>query len=149
MNFRERKAAREYGKSWQMPFMEPVPFVYFGVRFGDWAWKKAGISSVIRQSQKSRATGLKSTIFRTNRKLKNNIHALIVSRDDFTRDFRGARNQGNHNRFASEALGSGTMKGIVFERNGAAGLSLLVYEVSVLTFGPAANASEADAFVAA
>lgn len=37
----------------------------------------------------------------------------------FTRDFRGAPNQGNHNRFASEALGSGTMKGIVFERNRA------------------------------
>jgi non-lysosomal glucosylceramidase len=37
----------------------------------------------------------------------------------FTRDFRGAPNQGNHNRFASEALGSGAMKGIVFERNRA------------------------------
>ena len=79
---RERKAAREYGKSWQMPFMEQVLFVYFGVRFGDWAWKKAGISSVMRQSQKSRATGLKSTIFHTNNKLKNNIHALIVLRGD-------------------------------------------------------------------
>jgi non-lysosomal glucosylceramidase len=37
----------------------------------------------------------------------------------FTRDFQGAPNQGNHNRFASETLSSGTMKGVVFERNRA------------------------------
>ena len=37
----------------------------------------------------------------------------------FTRDFQGAPNQGNHNRYASEALGAGTMKGIVFKRNRA------------------------------
>lgn len=35
----------------------------------------------------------------------------------FSHDFRGALNQGNHNRFASESLGNaGTMKGIVFDR---------------------------------
>ncbi|MFZ0734065.1 MAG: non-lysosomal glucosylceramidase [Candidatus Sulfotelmatobacter sp.] len=38
----------------------------------------------------------------------------------FTRDFRGAPNQGNHNEFASEKLPSGVMKGIVFNRNRAA-----------------------------
>lgn len=37
----------------------------------------------------------------------------------FTRDFQGAPNQGNHNRFASENVDAGTMKGIVFERNQA------------------------------
>ncbi len=40
----------------------------------------------------------------------------------FTRDFKGAPNQGNHNSFKSEAAGeAGTMKGIVFDRNRAAG----------------------------
>jgi non-lysosomal glucosylceramidase len=40
----------------------------------------------------------------------------------FTRDFKGAPSQGNHNRFASEAAGqAGTMKGILFERNRANG----------------------------
>jgi non-lysosomal glucosylceramidase len=40
----------------------------------------------------------------------------------FTRDFKGAPNQGNHNDFKSEAAGeAGTMKGIVFDRNRAAG----------------------------
>ncbi len=38
----------------------------------------------------------------------------------FTRDFRGAPNQGNHNKFANEKLPSGVMKGIVFDRNRAA-----------------------------
>lgn len=37
----------------------------------------------------------------------------------FTRDFQGAPNQGNHNRFVSEAVGGETMKGVVFERNRA------------------------------
>jgi len=38
----------------------------------------------------------------------------------FTRDFKGAPSQGNHNRFASEHLPQGgEMKGIVFERNRA------------------------------
>lgn len=37
----------------------------------------------------------------------------------YTRDFQGAPNQGNHNRYASEALTAGTMKGVVFERNRA------------------------------
>jgi non-lysosomal glucosylceramidase len=37
----------------------------------------------------------------------------------FTRDFQGAPNQGNHNRFMSEAIGTGIMKGVVFERNRA------------------------------
>src|SRR3984957_5572452 len=38
----------------------------------------------------------------------------------FTRDFAGAPNQGNHNNYASERIaGSGTMKGIVFDRNRA------------------------------
>jgi len=81
MSFRERKAAKEYGKSWQMPFMEQVPFVYFKARFGDSAWKKVGISSVMRQLQKSRATGLRSTSFRTSSKLRSNTHALIVLRE--------------------------------------------------------------------
>jgi non-lysosomal glucosylceramidase len=41
----------------------------------------------------------------------------------FTRDFKGALNQGNHNHFASEVVGrSGTMKGVVFERNRAEGV---------------------------
>ena len=79
--FRERKAAKEYGKSWQMPFMEQVPFVYFKARFGDSAWKEVGISSVMRQLQKSRATGLRSTSFRTSSKLRSYIHALIVLRE--------------------------------------------------------------------
>jgi non-lysosomal glucosylceramidase len=36
----------------------------------------------------------------------------------FTRDFKGAASQGNHNRFVSESIaGGGTMKGIAFERN--------------------------------
>src|ERR1700728_1205862 len=39
----------------------------------------------------------------------------------FTRDFQGAPNQGNHNRFSSEQIATGTMKGIVFERNRAGG----------------------------
>src|SRR6202158_2272770 len=33
------------------------------------------------------------------------------------RDFRAGLNEGNHNRFHSEHLGDGTMKGLVFERN--------------------------------
>ncbi len=33
------------------------------------------------------------------------------------RDFRAGLNEGNHNRFQSEHLGDGTMKGLVFERN--------------------------------
>ncbi len=38
----------------------------------------------------------------------------------YTRDFKGAPNQGNHNNFMSEAVGgAGTMKGIVFDRNRA------------------------------
>jgi non-lysosomal glucosylceramidase len=37
----------------------------------------------------------------------------------FTRDFSGTPNQGNHNDFRSEAVGNGTMKGIVFDRNRA------------------------------
>jgi len=37
----------------------------------------------------------------------------------FTRDFQGAPNQGNHNRYVSEALATATMKGVVFERNRA------------------------------
>jgi len=41
----------------------------------------------------------------------------------FTRDFKGALNQGNHNHFVSETAGrSGTMKGVVFERNRAEGV---------------------------
>jgi non-lysosomal glucosylceramidase len=41
----------------------------------------------------------------------------------FTRDFKGALNQGNHNHFVSEVVGrSGTMKGVVFERNRAEGV---------------------------
>src|SRR6202007_896486 len=32
-------------------------------------------------------------------------------------DFRAALNEGNYNRFNSEKIGNGTMKGIVFERN--------------------------------
>jgi non-lysosomal glucosylceramidase len=41
----------------------------------------------------------------------------------FTRDFKGAPVQGNHNRYASESAGeAGTMKGIVFERNRADGV---------------------------
>ncbi len=41
----------------------------------------------------------------------------------FTRDFKGAPNQGNHNHFVSEVVGrSGTMKGVVFERNRAEGV---------------------------
>jgi non-lysosomal glucosylceramidase len=40
----------------------------------------------------------------------------------FTRDFKGAPNQGNHNGFKREVAGeSGTIKGIVFDRNRAAG----------------------------
>ncbi len=38
---------------------------------------------------------------------------------NFTRDFQGAPNQGNHNRYANEAIAGGTMKGVVFERNRA------------------------------
>ena len=86
MNFRERKAAKEYGKSWQMPFMEQVPFVYFGVRFGDSAWKEVGISSVMRQLPKSRVTGLRSTSFRTSSKLRSNIQALIAPREATSAD---------------------------------------------------------------
>ena len=37
----------------------------------------------------------------------------------FTRDFQGAPNQGNHDRSKSEQIATGTMKGIVFERNRA------------------------------
>lgn len=37
----------------------------------------------------------------------------------FTRDFQGAPNQGNHNRFISEVVDTGTMKGVVFDRNRA------------------------------
>jgi non-lysosomal glucosylceramidase len=38
----------------------------------------------------------------------------------FTRDFSGAPNQGNYNRYVSEAVpGAGTMKGIVFDRTRA------------------------------
>lgn len=37
----------------------------------------------------------------------------------FTRDFQGAPNQGNHNRFASEKLPSGVMKRIIFDRKRA------------------------------
>jgi len=37
----------------------------------------------------------------------------------FTRDFQGAPNQGNHNQFMSEAMDTGTMKGVVFDRNRA------------------------------
>src|SRR5260370_220393 len=41
----------------------------------------------------------------------------------FTRDFKGAPNQGNHNHFVTEVVGqSGTMKGVVFERNRAEGV---------------------------
>jgi non-lysosomal glucosylceramidase len=39
----------------------------------------------------------------------------------FTRDFKGAPNQGNHNDFKAEAGPCGTMKGIVFDRNRAEG----------------------------
>jgi non-lysosomal glucosylceramidase len=40
----------------------------------------------------------------------------------FTRDFKGAPNQGNHNDFRNEEVGTaGTMKGIIFDRNRAAG----------------------------
>jgi non-lysosomal glucosylceramidase len=40
----------------------------------------------------------------------------------FTRDFKGAPNQGNHNSFKSDVAGeAGTMKGIVFDRNRASG----------------------------
>src|SRR6266581_2106623 len=35
------------------------------------------------------------------------------------RDFRAGLNEGNHNRFHSEHLGDGTMKGLLFERNHA------------------------------
>jgi len=35
----------------------------------------------------------------------------------YDRDFRGALNEGNFNRFHSEKIGDGAMKGIVFERN--------------------------------
>jgi len=35
----------------------------------------------------------------------------------FTRDFQGAPNQGNHNQFVSEKVDTGTMKGVVFDRN--------------------------------
>ena len=55
--------------------------MYFAVRFGDSAWKEVGISFVMRQLQKSRATGLRSTSFRTSSKLRSNIHALIVLRE--------------------------------------------------------------------
>lgn len=42
----------------------------------------------------------------------------------FTRDFRGAPNQGNYNHFVSATAGrSGTMKGVVFERNRAEGVA--------------------------
>ena len=37
----------------------------------------------------------------------------------FTRDFQGAPNQGNHNRFVSESVDGRAMKGVVFERNRA------------------------------
>jgi non-lysosomal glucosylceramidase len=38
----------------------------------------------------------------------------------YTRDFKGAPNQGNHNEYVSEKVGdAGTMKGIVFDRNRA------------------------------
>ena len=37
----------------------------------------------------------------------------------FTRDFQGAPSQGNHNRFVSENVGTGTIKGVVFDRNRA------------------------------
>src|ERR1700744_865406 len=37
----------------------------------------------------------------------------------FTRDFSGTPNQGNHNDVRTEAVGNGTMKGIVFDRNRA------------------------------
>ncbi|HEX4485124.1 MAG TPA: non-lysosomal glucosylceramidase [Terriglobales bacterium] len=40
----------------------------------------------------------------------------------FTRDFKGAPNQGNHNDFKTEPTASGTMKGIVFDRNRAEGV---------------------------
>ena len=43
---------------------------------------------------------------------------------NFTRDFKGAPNQGNHNHFVSEVVGqSGTMKGVVFQRNRAEGVA--------------------------
>lgn len=35
----------------------------------------------------------------------------------FTRDFQGAPNQGNHNQFMREVVDTGTMKGVVFDRN--------------------------------
>src|SRR5229473_8692928 len=37
----------------------------------------------------------------------------------FTHDFQGAPNQGNHNQFVSEKVDTGTMKGVVFDRNRA------------------------------
>ena len=40
----------------------------------------------------------------------------------FTRDFKGAPNQGNHNDFKQEITPSGKMKGIIFDRNRAEGV---------------------------